>query len=272
MGVQLAIGEQATTVYADPRQMQEPAARRGRSGQGARHRPEQDLPAAPEQEAELRLRRRARPIPSGRRRSSGAVSPGSASISEERRSYPQHTVASQVLGYAGVDNKGLAGLELGLEHDLAGRPGTETVVRDPFGRTIDVVELDSGAVRARCLPDARPHAAGQGRVGPPDDGRALARRRRHGDRARPEDGWDPRDGRCAGLRRQRLRDRRPACLQRNRAVTDTYEPGSTFKVVTYAAALADKVVTPNTRFTLAAEDQGRRPSHRRRRRRGRPRR
>jgi cell division protein FtsI/penicillin-binding protein 2 len=39
-------------------------------------------------------------------------------------------------------------------------------------------------------------------------------------------------------------------LQRNRAVTDTYEPGSTFKVVTYAAALADKVVTPNTTFTL----------------------
>jgi cell division protein FtsI (penicillin-binding protein 3) len=39
-------------------------------------------------------------------------------------------------------------------------------------------------------------------------------------------------------------------LQRNRAVTDTYEPGSTFKVVTYAAALTDKVVTPNTTFTL----------------------
>ena len=57
---------------------------------------------------------------------------------EERRTYPQHTVASQVLGYAGVDNTGIAGLELGLDRDLVGTPGKETVVRDPLGRTIDV--------------------------------------------------------------------------------------------------------------------------------------
>src|SRR5207237_7872593 len=42
----------------------------------------------------------------------------------------------------------------------------------------------------------------------------------------------------------------PGSMQRNRAVTDTYEPGSTFKVVTYGAALADGVVSPNSRFSL----------------------
>jgi cell division protein FtsI/penicillin-binding protein 2 len=39
-------------------------------------------------------------------------------------------------------------------------------------------------------------------------------------------------------------------LQRNRAVTDTYEPGSTFKLVTVAAALSDRLVAPSTAFTL----------------------
>ncbi len=44
-----------------------------------------------------------------------------------------------MLGFAGTDNHGLDGLERSLDKTLAGRPGFETIVKDPFGRAIDVV-------------------------------------------------------------------------------------------------------------------------------------
>ena len=47
---------------------------------------------------------------------------------------------AQILGYAGLDNKGLEGLERSLEGTLAGQPGSQTIVKDPFGRALDVVE------------------------------------------------------------------------------------------------------------------------------------
>src|ERR671934_132399 len=58
---------------------------------------------------------------------------------EERRAYPQGAVGAQLLGYVGVDDKGLAGIELQLDSTLAGRPGHETIVKDATGRAIDVV-------------------------------------------------------------------------------------------------------------------------------------
>ena len=65
--------------------------------------------------------------------------PGFGFYPEERRSYPQRSVAAQVLGYVGIDGNGLSGLELQLDRELAGRAGKETVVKDPAGRVIDVV-------------------------------------------------------------------------------------------------------------------------------------
>ena len=64
---------------------------------------------------------------------------GLYSYPEERRRYPQSSVAAQVLGYAGIDNHGLAGLELQLDKQLSGKPGTQTVIKTPDGRPIDVI-------------------------------------------------------------------------------------------------------------------------------------
>ena len=68
-----------------------------------------------------------------------ARDPGLGFYPEELRTYPQGAVASHVLGFAGTDNHGLDGLERSLDKTLSGRPGFETIVKDPFGRAIDVV-------------------------------------------------------------------------------------------------------------------------------------
>ncbi len=57
----------------------------------------------------------------------------------------------------------------------------------------------------------------------------------------------------------------PIDLQRNKTVTDTYEPGSTFKIVTYAAALSSNLVSPDVEVPPAVLDPGRRPRDPRRR-------
>ena len=249
MGVQLAIGERATTVYADPRQVRNPQRVAVAAGKALDIDPNRIYPQLLDKKRGfVYVERKADPDRAAALQRRGLA--GLDFYPEERRIYPQHTVAAQVLGYAGVDNKGLAGLELGLERELAGRPGRETIVRDPLGRTIDVVSsmperpgrdvfltLDhtlqakvESVLRATV---ARWHAAdGTAIVLDPTTGGVLA--------MAVAPGFDANNYPGA-----------PSAYQRNRAVTDTYEPGSTFKAITYAAALSDKVVTPNTNFTLS---------------------
>jgi cell division protein FtsI (penicillin-binding protein 3) len=169
---------------------------------------------------------------------------------EELRFYPQGPVAAQVIGYAGLDNKGLEGLERSLEGTLAGTPGSQTIVKDPFGRALDVVET-------------KPEKPGRSvRLTIDREVQANAEEilqdtvRQWGARAATAIVMDPRTGEIYAMataprfNANRFPTTR-ADRRRNRAVTDTYEPGSTFKLVTVAAALQDHVVTPQSSFRLA---------------------
>ena len=175
MGAPLAIGEEATTVYADPKQVRNAQRVAVEAGHALALDPNKIYPQLlDKKQSFVYVQRKADP-----ERAAALERRGLAGLDfypEERRSYPQHTVASQVLGYAGVDNTGIAGLELGLERSLAGKPGRETVVRDPFGRTIDVVSSTPEQPGRDVFLDARPHAPGEGRVG------AARRRWRSGTR------------------------------------------------------------------------------------------
>ena len=65
--------------------------------------------------------------------------PGVGSYAEEERTYPLKGTAAQVLGFAGTENKGLAGIELLYDEELSGEAGSETIVRDPAGHALKTV-------------------------------------------------------------------------------------------------------------------------------------
>jgi cell division protein FtsI (penicillin-binding protein 3) len=248
LGVELAIGERAVTVYANPKEIREPrlvalAAERDLGVDAGKL-----LPLLSDRSRGfVYVQRQADPEKAALLERRGIV--GLGFYPEERRDYPQRGVAAEVVGYAGVDNRGLAGLELELERVLSGQGGSKTIVKDPFGRTLDVLDSEprrdgrdvwltidhtvQGQVE-KILADTRERWAAQSAsavVMDPRTGAILA--------LAVEPGYD-------GNRFPKV----PREHQRNRAVTDTYEPGSTFKIVTISAVLETDTVSPTTRFTL----------------------
>ncbi|HEV2113598.1 MAG TPA: penicillin-binding protein, partial [Terriglobales bacterium] len=161
---------------------------------------------------------------------------------EPKRFYPKRELAAQVLGYVGLDDEGLGGVERSFESRLRGKPGQMLISMDArrkwFGRverqpepgqnlvlTIDekmqyIVERELDAAMAQT------HAlAGTVVVQDPRTGEVLALANR------PT--FDPNS-----------LARSSAQALKNRAVSDIYEPGSTFKIVTVAAALEEKLTRP----------------------------
>jgi cell division protein FtsI/penicillin-binding protein 2 len=252
-GVQLAIGEQAKTVYADPRQVTDPKDEAATVASTLRLDPSQVYHELSDRSRGfVYVARKAEPALAAKLAHKGL--PGLGFYSEERRFYPQFSLASQVLGYAGVDNHGLAGLELSLDRQLAGRPGRERIVKDASGQAIDTVvsqnerdgqdvyltldhtiQANAQAVLNETVQQWHAKSA-TAIVLDPATGAVRAMAVAPGfDANRYPEVWRP--------------------LQRNRAVTDTYEPGSTFKLVTVAGVLSEGLVSPSTRFTLPYEIQ-----------------
>jgi cell division protein FtsI (penicillin-binding protein 3) len=247
-GVQLAIGEQTSTVYADPQQVRRPRAVAVAAAELFGVDANTLYPQLLNRKKRfLYIQRFADPAKAARFMKRGFA--GVGAYPEERREYPQRTVAAQVVGFAGVDNKGLAGIEVQEDAALSGKPGKQTIIRDPFGRALDVISstaeregrdvyltldrfIQANAEEMLRKTVAQWHArAATAVVLDPRTGEILAMAQ--------APGYDA--NRAAQV---------PLRFQRNRAVTDMYEPGSTFKLVTVTGALSEGIVTPDTRFTL----------------------
>lgn len=165
---------------------------------------------------------------------------------EFRRVYPQGAVASQVVGFVGREGRGLEGIELAHEAALAGRKGHRRVIRDRLGNIVD----DDGAL-------LQP-AAGRDSVlsisGPMQYASYKALREAvetFQARAGSAIVIDARSGEILALANYPGYDPNgaaapPAAALRNKALTDSYEPGSVLKPFTVALALERRQVRADT--------------------------
>jgi cell division protein FtsI (penicillin-binding protein 3) len=178
--------------------------------------------------------------------------PGIGVLDEPTRTYPSPGLAAQVVGFAGVDNEGLAGLELGYEDVLVGEPGTLRLERAPGGLTI------TGAPR-----EVEPPRAGTDLVLTIDRQIQWAAEQALSDAV---ERYDALGGSAVvievGTNEILAMASAPSFdpydiassddyARRNRVVTDIFEPGSVSKVITAAAALEDGIVGAEETFTVA---------------------
>lgn len=169
---------------------------------------------------------------------------------EPRRIYHYEHVAAQVLGLTDVDNNGLSGIELQYDAYLRGRNGYMILQRDGLGRkrpTADYPRIDPVNGNSLVLTldlDCQALAEEELRKG-------VERNNAAGGTVvmvEPATGEVLAMASYPSVNPARFRDVDSSAL-RNRAVTDVFEPGSLFKVVTAAAALEHRLVSPTQKFS-----------------------
>jgi cell division protein FtsI/penicillin-binding protein 2 len=170
-------------------------------------------------------------------------------IPRYRRTYPRDAMASQLLGQVGTDGQGLAGLEYSLNRQLQGSDGERKLVKDALGTPIqmrDTKPVKRGATVRLTLDASLQDQAESvlhdlGKQWSPKSATAIV--------------MDPNTGAILALANWPSVDANdpssaPPDALEDRAISDNYEPGSTFKAVTVAGALEDGKVTPDTNFNI----------------------
>ncbi len=166
-------------------------------------------------------------------------------VPETLRLYPNRELAAHVLGFEGVDGDGLEGIERVWDAHLAGAPGKAIVERDALGRDVTTTPViikppTPGAGLSLTIDTTIEYVA---------EREIDAAYRRTGAKSAMAIVMDPRTGEILALAvRPTFNPNSFAAATgnewRNRAVTDPFEPGSTFKVILAAAALEEGVVQP----------------------------
>ncbi len=167
--------------------------------------------------------------------------PGIGFVTENRRYYPKRELLSQVLGYVGLDNSGMSGIEYAFDSEMRGRAAKVVVRTDARRSPLEVIEKPSteGHSVVLAIDEAIQYAAEIELEKAVDETGSIA-------------GtvvvMEPKTGEILALaNRPTFNPNRfgaySSARWKNRAVADAFEPGSIFKVITAAAALQEKVVT-----------------------------
>ena len=158
-------------------------------------------------------------------------------VKEDHRFYPKKQLAAQLLGFVGVDNQGLAGLEAAYDSQIRGTQGKLLYEKDARGHAFSRLERPptAGASVELTIDEYLQHIAER------ELHDAVARNKAVGGTVIV---MDPNTGEILAMANEptfnpnAFADAEPD-QRRNRAVQDIYEPGSTFKVVTASAALEE---------------------------------
>ncbi|RJQ46625.1 MAG: penicillin-binding protein 2 [Gaiellales bacterium] len=247
-GTELAVGQEMKTIFANPQQIDDPLAAAAQLAPLLKVDQAELLEKLSNRESGFEyLARKVQPEVAAEVEALKIPSVGF--LSEEQRVYPQGHLAAQVIGFAGTDNTGLAGMELQLDGALMGTGGRQRVVTDAGGNQIEMLSLEEGA-RGKdvYLTIDNPIQYEAEKV--------LAETvKKTGAKGAMAIVMDPRSGEIYAMANVPTAnannfDSTPDELRRNRTVTDTYEPGSVFKAVTAAAGLEDGAVAPGQTFYL----------------------
>lgn len=247
-GRELALSLEAPSVYADPRQILEPevAARRIAAVLG-KDRRELAKRLAQSDRGFVWVARQVAAADAQRVRE--LEIDGIALTTESKRSYPLGNLAASVLGFVGVDPKGLAGIELAYDQTITGHEVRRPVLRDARrGRRLyddfSLAAAEPGADLHLTIDSSIQHVA---------ERELRAAVERYGAKGGSVVMLDPTSGAVLAMASYPGFDpndyRRTAAAHRvNIPVQNSYEPGSTFKLITAAAALEFGAVDPFDRF------------------------
>ena len=167
-------------------------------------------------------------------------------LMESKRFYPKHSLFGHLIGFVGIDNNGLEGVEYKYDALLKGKKGAIVVVRDAHGNSIypkgfNYIAPLQGESITLTLDETIQYISA----------REL---KRAVEKAGAKSGivvvMDPKNGAILSMAAYPpFNPNEVGAYQpsqwRNRAITDIYEPGSTFKIVTAAAALEENLVSPS---------------------------